>query len=341
MASSSNTVRIAICGFSETIQEKFKNYLKKKFTTKNLDIYLEKDENYEKQKAYDIVFQGSDRIKLVEFYVKNKKNLEESIIQIPVKYIFPIKFFRGVEYGDDVKAGVYLGDTKTVKKEDGETQFFVHLKDIEFEAILDGKDANNIFKKCNRIEFEPPQKKKFCAIITSHAGIVRDELVDCINKISDEKVDRLGSFACTQPEPIHAERGTDEYYKILSEYKFVICAERYSEENRFGSKLYDAYAAGCVPIVYGDPSIDKWVNIDSIVYVNYNVNLNNMFLFQTKRELKSLFNKMAKEIVDLNNDRTKYESKLRSRNYKSEYMNMVKKNMQLFEKLVGKMIEKF
>jgi hypothetical protein len=90
-----------------------------------------------------------------------------------------------------------------------------------------------------------------------------------------------------------------EYYDFISQYKFMICFENKSVKNYLTEKLIIAYKCGTIPIYWGCPNIEDYVNMDSILY------LKNGY---TEQDVKSLIG----EITKLDNDAAQYKKKFES-----------------------------
>ena len=90
-----------------------------------------------------------------------------------------------------------------------------------------------------------------------------------------------------------------EYGHFISNYKFMICFENKSQPNYFTEKLINAYYYGTIPIYWGCPTINKYVNMDSILYLKDDF---------TEDDVDRLIDEI--KILDNNDElyRNKYES---------------------------------
>ena len=90
-----------------------------------------------------------------------------------------------------------------------------------------------------------------------------------------------------------------EYLDFISKYKFMICFENTSLKHYLTEKLFNAYSNGTIPIYWGCPNVDEFVNLSSILYLKPDYRENDV-------------KKLVKEIIALDNDdelyRKKYES---------------------------------
>jgi len=91
----------------------------------------------------------------------------------------------------------------------------------------------------------------------------------------------------------------EDYLKFINQYKFMICFESKTMPNYFTEKLINAYYGGAIPIYWGCPNIDDYVNMDAILYLKPDF---------TDSDVRDLI----KQIEHLDNDaeayKTKYES---------------------------------
>jgi hypothetical protein len=63
--------------------------------------------------------------------------------------------------------------------------------------------------------------------------------------------------------------GSSDYLEFMNDYKFMICFENKSQPNYFTEKLINAYCGGTIPIYWGCPNIDDYVNMDAILYLKH------------------------------------------------------------------------
>lgn len=108
----------------------------------------------------------------------------------------------------------------------------------------------------------PAQKLEFCSFTVSNAfaNEYRVELFNSLNKY--KKVNSGGRYMNNIGGPI-----TD---KLLfdSSHKFSICCENSMHPGYTTEKIYQAFAAGCIPIYWGDPEICKVFNEKAFIYAN-------------------------------------------------------------------------
>ncbi|MCV3392121.1 glycosyltransferase family 10 [Campylobacter sp. IFREMER_LSEM_CL2101] len=120
---------------------------------------------------------------------------------------------------------------------------------------------NNITKHNKSIDFERKNskfRKKFCSFLVSNGNCnqysPRDEIFEklCLYK----KVDSGGKFKNNINYQV-----LDKHQWLL-DYKFNLCCENSSYPGYLTEKLFDAFFAGCIPIYWGDPSLNSNINQD-------------------------------------------------------------------------------
>ncbi len=92
-------------------------------------------------------------------------------------------------------------------------------------------------------------KTKFCSFLVSNgkATMLRDIFFEELSKY--KKVDSGGRWKNNIGAPI------ENKIEWLKSYKFNICFENSSHPGYLTEKLFDAFAAGCIPIYWGDTSL--------------------------------------------------------------------------------------
>ena len=119
------------------------------------------------------------------------------------------------------------------------------------------------------LESRTQEKTKFaCFIVSNGACNMRNKFFEMLCK--SRKVDSLGRFMRNAPiDFILPDRVKDrhEYLKVIGQYKFMItfenvCLPYYSTE-----KIYNAFAAGTVPIYWGDPHITEQYNQQAFIHI--------------------------------------------------------------------------
>lgn len=103
---------------------------------------------------------------------------------------------------------------------------------------------------CNRINNPSNSSydgRKFCAFISSHDDIGRNELFDEINAIGH--IDSCGRFRhnCDDLQTLYG----DDKLSFLRHYRFNLCPENSNYPGYCTEKIFEAIAAGCIPLYWG------------------------------------------------------------------------------------------
>ena len=120
-------------------------------------------------------------------------------------------------------------------------------------------------------EGTPYKRDKFCLFVCTNGDCVeRNELFDLINTI--EQVDSAGKWKrnCKMEE----DKTTIEYRKYTNRvefergYRFGLAAENIGAEGYCTEKVFLTFAAGAVPIYWGDPTMVEDFNEDAFIDAN-------------------------------------------------------------------------
>jgi len=152
-------------------------------------------------------------------------------------------------------------------------------------------DVNKLLEK--RVYKED---KKFCLFCVSNGGCeVRNNFFNELCKY--KKVDSCGrhlnnmdGFRCP------GRYSSEEYYKVVSDYKFMICFENGSHDYYFTEKLLVSYLNNTIPIYWGCPQVAEFLNMDAIFYLKPEY---------TEEDVSNLIN----EIIKVDSDETLYKQK--------------------------------
>lgn len=118
---------------------------------------------------------------------------------------------------------------------------------------------------CDNWKYRP--KKKFCCFVVSNPDCnIRNYIFQQLSKY--KHVDSMGKFAknCTILDNIKSY-SSQEYYDIISEYKFIICCENKSRDFYITEKIYNAFRSGTVPIYWGAPNVTDKFNEKTFIHV--------------------------------------------------------------------------
>lgn len=107
-------------------------------------------------------------------------------------------------------------------------------------------------------------KQKFCNFIVSNganANKIRDNMFDELSKV--KKVDSAGRYRNNMADgkPIPYNKTTN----FQEQYKFTIAFENSSYKGYTTEKIFQAWAAGTIPIYWGDPCITEQFNQDAFI----------------------------------------------------------------------------
>lgn len=114
--------------------------------------------------------------------------------------------------------------------------------------------------------------KKFCLFSVSNGNATeRKEMFLELSKY--KTVDSCGKFMNNMNMNCPENHDSTEYFDFISNYKFMICFENTSKPNYITEKLINAYLNGTIPIYWGCPNIQDYVNMDSILYLSPNYSI--------------------------------------------------------------------
>lgn len=125
-------------------------------------------------------------------------------------------------------------------------------------------DYNHMVEERN-ISIENIGKKKFCGIVMSNGYNVDPFRAKFFEELSRYKqVDSGGKYR----NNIGMPQGVPDKNEFLGNYKFSIAFENVSHSGYCTEKLMQAYAAGTVPIYWGDPRVSEYFNEKSFINCN-------------------------------------------------------------------------
>jgi hypothetical protein len=157
--------------------------------------------------------------------------------------------------------------------------------------LLDKKLDSNYFIN-NRTYYK---KDKFCIFIVSNGACHQRN--DFFNKLCEyKKVDSYGVHLNNMNKILEHNFWTPEFLDILKQYKFMICFENKTSEYYLTEKLINAYYSDTIPIYWGCPQTEEWINTDSIIYIKPEYN-------------EEQINQTINEIILLDNNDELYKQK--------------------------------
>ncbi len=125
--------------------------------------------------------------------------------------------------------------------------------------ILYGEDyADRVIKRGGQRE-NPVYREQFCSFVysNSQADPMREEFFHKLN--SRLHVDSGGKYLNNVGGPVK------DKYEFEGKHRFSIAFENYSYPGYVTEKVMDSFAAGTIPIYFGDPEIDKTLNPESYI----------------------------------------------------------------------------
>lgn len=128
-------------------------------------------------------------------------------------------------------------------------------------------------RSSKRVQELISQKNKFCCFIVSNRGAPLRNRFFRFLSTRYKKVDSLGKFhnnvGFYLPHRDSKEFNEQNYFKLISQYKFTICFENSKNEGYLTEKLINAFVAGTVPIYWGAPNVHKLINPNSFLNLDH------------------------------------------------------------------------
>lgn len=143
-----------------------------------------------------------------------------------------------------------------------------HLRFPLWTLYYDSSIAN--FNILNRSAEELLQswrnKPKFCCIVVSNPQAKeRIDFYHTLNKYKE--VDSAGRWNNTIGYDLPA--GTQNKLEFIKDYRFVISFENGSHSGYTTEKVLEPLLAGCIPIYWGDPDVEKDFNTERIIQIKH------------------------------------------------------------------------
>lgn len=137
---------------------------------------------------------------------------------------------------------------------------------LRFPFFLNHLEIENVRKTIERKPVDTSKKTDFCSFVVSNEW-GDDYRIRLFHELSKyKKVDSGGRSLNNIGEPIG--RGLDKKFEFDSTHKFSFALENASSPGYTTEKITDAFAAGCIPIYWGDPTIEKEFNPKSFINCN-------------------------------------------------------------------------
>lgn len=124
------------------------------------------------------------------------------------------------------------------------------------------KDLQLLSERHKITDFE--ENRGFCGYVCSNgaADPMRDFVYDEISKY--KKVDSGGKYR----NNINLPTGVENKLEFQKKYKFALALENTSFKGYTTEKLVEAFAAGGIPIYWGDPEVNKYFNEKAFINVS-------------------------------------------------------------------------
>lgn len=129
-----------------------------------------------------------------------------------------------------------------------------------------------LYAACYKADFDkalsrvPAEKEGFCSMVVSNgntADSFRDELFEALCS-KYKKVASGGRYKNNIDQP----DGVDDKEAFLAKYKFNLACENVSYPGYCTEKIVQAFAAGTVPIYWGDPKVAEYFNPEAFINLN-------------------------------------------------------------------------
>jgi len=151
----------------------------------------------------------------------------------------------------------------------------------------------------NKRIYDTTLNNKFCLFAVSNGNCSQRN--NFYNKLSKYKhIDSCGKHLNNMNgKNCPGKHNSQEFKDFVSNYKFMICFENVSKPNYFTEKLINAYYSKTIPIYWGCPNIDDYINMDSILYLKPDFSENDV-------------NELIETIEHLDNQPDQYKKKYES-----------------------------
>lgn len=152
--------------------------------------------------------------------------------------------------------------------------WYVYINWWNYPDFPDARITINDLKK----EWDPEEvlnRPHFCSIVIGNPVINRLEVANKLSEINP--VHGFGS--------VFNNHFSGDKIKLLQDYKYNICFENTIAEGYITEKLLEAKVAGCIPIYYGHPSVNKDFNEKSFI---------NFYNYSSPEELTNMIKKLEK-----------------------------------------------
>ena len=186
------------------------------------------------------------------------------------------------------------------------------------------EDKDNILEKVKWFNSRQNNRERFCSYVARHdEDGFRKQLVDIVNEVAP--------VSCAGAH-LHNDDTLKTIYNndklaYNSHFMLNVCPENVSVRGYTTEKLFDAFAAGCIPVYCGsEGKPEDFININSIVYFDGNNKTEVIEIIKRLKDDENYYNEFIKQprlfdnavdcIYNLNkNLRLKFEEILESKNF--------------------------
>ena len=240
----------------------------------------------------------------IQYFQQLLKGCSNKFKEVHIYSVFPdVSKDSDVATSDDILTLQYsgeinLGDTSKFKINIGpgedEHDNIIVSPFMHIYMWMDNPD----FYPLTKVRKYTKQQKKFCLFAVSSETKERTDFFHDLSKY--KKIDSCGSVLNNLEKGCPGSNyDSKEFHDFIGDYKFMICFENTSLKNYLTEKLIIAYRSGTIPIYWGCPNIDDYVNMDSMLYLKPDFS-------------DSDVNKLISDIKVLDNDANLYKKKFES-----------------------------
>jgi len=138
---------------------------------------------------------------------------------------------------------------------------FTNLRQcIAFPYFYSRMLADNTFHRHTTIP-----SKQVCAVLSNGGGHYRNSFLNALEKVV--RIDYGGSYKNNLGKRIEGVHSNSKLIDFYKEYKFVFAMENSKGDYYITEKLYNALKSGGIPIYWGSPNLESFINPKRILYV--------------------------------------------------------------------------
>lgn len=127
------------------------------------------------------------------------------------------------------------------------------------------KDYQKMMRKNESVSADRERDKLFCAMVVSNGRLACDYRTDFFMELSKyRQVDSGGRYL----NNINKPEGVEDKLAFLSKYKFSFAFENDAHPGYCTEKIVQSFAAGTVPVYWGDPDVEQYFNPEAFINCN-------------------------------------------------------------------------